>query len=187
MRRLFVCILTFLFLNNLLSQRPVSFPSEYIDFTIDSNYFTINGIYTFKNNKEKFSNINILFPFAVKTATIDSIRILNLNTLKDLKFKRLEQAISFSLQVPPNNTVELNIFYRQPTVTKNTYILTTTKSWGAALEEARYSLTTNRNLKIISFSFEPDSSNKNSINKTYYWNKKDFTPVVDFEVILQGK
>jgi hypothetical protein len=52
------------------------------------------------------------------------------------------------------------------------------------LEKAVYTLTTSKNLKIDSFSIEPDSSKTDSEQKTYFWEKINFTPQSDFEIIL---
>ncbi|MDD4199399.1 MAG: hypothetical protein PHZ12_08355, partial [Paludibacter sp.] len=46
------------------AQNQVSFYEEYIDFTLDSNYFCINGIYSFCNVSDRAVNQNIIFPFA---------------------------------------------------------------------------------------------------------------------------
>jgi hypothetical protein len=54
----------------LFAQRPVSFPSEYIDFTIDNQYFSINGIYTFRNKTGETINHDILYPFATELSNI---------------------------------------------------------------------------------------------------------------------
>jgi hypothetical protein len=161
---------------------PVSFPSEYIDFKIDSNYFSVNGIYVFKNKTGKEVNIHIQFPFGVNTALIDSIRVLNLKNMRNIHFRKNEQGISFYLELLPYDSVEYNIFYRQKLAIKNVYILTTTKSWGAPLENAVYNLTVNKSIKIISFSLAPDSSKTDLGNITYYWHKKNFLPQTDFDV-----
>jgi hypothetical protein len=165
-------------------QPPVSFPSEFLDIKIDNNYFSINGIYTFRNNTDNPMNTNILFPVAVKTALIDSIRVINMRNLRRVVYKKHEQGISFNLQMSPCDTVEVNIFYRQQLAGKNLYILRTTESWGAPLEKAVYSLTTDKNLKITSFSLKPDTVNTGNGKKVYLWNKHNFSPQADFEVII---
>lgn len=168
----------------IFAQKSISFPSEFIDFKIDNNYFSINGIYSFRNNTDQYVNKKILFPFAVKTCLIDSIRIINLQNLKSLAFNKEIEGITFNIQIPPDTTIEINIFYRQQLSKTNSYILTTTKSWGAPLEKAVYSLVTNKNLKILSLSLEPDSSRNDSLHTTYFWHKQNFTPQTNFEVII---
>jgi len=167
------------------TQNVISFFEEHIDFTLDKNYFNINGIYSFSNTSEKFINQQIIFPFADETSQIDSIRIINLNTLRMIEFKRMKNAISFSFPIQTGDTVDLNIYYRQKTAEKNQYIITSTQLWGKPLEKAIYTLTSDSNLKINSFSYTPDSSKSVAGKNIYVWKKHDFIPVIEFEVSIE--
>ena len=170
---------------NVQAQNPVSFFEEHIDFTLDNTYFTINGIYSFHNSAEKTVNQSIIFPFADKTTTIDSIRIINLNTSRKIKFDRLESSVSFSFMLQPKDTVDVNIFYRHKTTDTNKYIITSTQSWGKPLVKAIYTLTIARDLKIKSFSYVPDSSKKINDKMLYSWRKEHFMPQVEFEITIE--
>ena len=164
---------------------PVNFVEEYIDFEIDESHFYINGIYTFGNNSEKGIEQQILFPFAEKTDAIDSIRITNLSTVKNVSFKKQERGVSFAFSLPPKETVELNIFYRQKVGKTNTYIITSAKSWGKPLKRAVYTLKTPEEMKIASFSYPPDSQKQTASNKwLYLWDKENFTPELEFVVVV---
>jgi hypothetical protein len=79
----------------------------------------------------------------------------------------------------------VHLYYRQPLAAINTYILTSTHTWGAPLEKAVYTMTTDKKRMIRSFSFPPDSFITDVLYKTYYWNKTDFDPPADFEMILE--
>lgn len=185
MRRFLISIILVFSINKGNAQLPVAFYSEYIDFTIDTNYFSVNGIYSFRNKTSKSVSTNISFPFAVKSKQIDSIRIINMNNLKTLNYKNHEDNISFTIQILPFDTIVINIFYRQPVANKNSYILTTTKTWGAPLLDAVYTLSANNSIKIKSFSFEPDSSFFDKHNKIYFWHKQNFIPQTDFQVLIE--
>lgn len=166
------------------AQHPVSFFEEHIDFVLDSANFSINGIYSFHNASDQPVNEHIVFPFADKTSGIDSIRIVNLNTLELIPFIRQESSVSFEFSMLPNDTVDLNLFYRQKNAVKNTYIITSTQSWGKPLETAVYSLTTPIELSIKSFSYTPDSNKRDQGKRVYYWEKHQFMPERDFEIVV---
>jgi hypothetical protein len=166
------------------AQQPVSFFEEHIDFVLDSAIFSINGIYSFHNGSDHPVNEHIVFPFADKTSGIDSIRIVNLNTLEKVPFKRLESSISFEFSLQPKDTVDLNIYYRQKATTKNTYIITSTRTWSKPLETAVYSLTTPYELPVKSFSYTPDSSKTVHGKRVYMWEKHQFMPERDFEIVV---
>lgn len=180
-------LLVFAFCSDALAQRNVSFYEEYIDFSLDSSSFCVNGIYSFVNVTDKEIHQQIMFPFAGKMAEIDSIRILNLNTGQALRFNRLESAVVFNLHLSAKDSVDVIVFYRQKRSTKNTYILSSTQSWGKPLETAVYALTVGSDIEIKSFSYEPDTVKVINNQKVYLWKKNDFMPVADFEIILNNK
>lgn len=167
------------------AQKPVTFFEEHIDFVLDSVSFSINGIYSFHNESRQPVNEHIVFPFADKTSGIDSIRIVNLNTFEKVPFIRLESSVSFEFNMQPNDTVDLNIFYRQKPSTRNTYIVTSTRTWGKPLDTAVYSLTTPADLQVDSFSYIPDSVIKDHCKRVYKWEMHQFMPVRDFEIITR--
>ena len=169
---------------HLKSQGGVLFFEEYIDFSIDSDYFCVNGIYSFQNRNTQDINQQIIFPFADEAKEIDSIRVINLYLDKKIDFSRINNFIRFTVYLPVNDTVDVNIFYRQKTSVENKYIITSTKSWGKPLEKAVYTLTTDKNIKIKSFSYFPDSVKEFEDKNLYIWEKHNFMPKEDFEIIL---
>jgi hypothetical protein len=169
----------------LIAQNPVSFFEEHIDFKLDSNFFSVNGIYSFYNNSSEIVTRQIRFPFAVKRQSIDSIKVLNLNSQKLLHYNFMEDAVSFNLTVLPTDTLDINIFYRQKSSGKNTYILTTTQAWGNSLNKAIYTLTTPIEMAINSFSYIPDSVKVVGNNCLYKWEKQNFSPKVNFDIIIE--
>ncbi len=184
MKKLIVAVMLIITVDAAIAQPVLSFPCEFIDFTLDDNYFTTNGIYRFSNNSDHSVNTTILFPFPVNTSFIDSIHIMNLENAEKIVYKKRKQDIVFSLHLLPKDTVNINIIYRQPASRVNIYRLSTTQYWGSPLKSAAYTLTTNKDQRILSFSIEPDSSVTGSEKKVYYWNKADFYPQTDFEIMI---
>lgn len=168
------------------TQSPVSFLSEYIDFRIEGDYFSVNGIYLLANFNEKPVYAGIIFPFALPADMVDSIGVMNLTEARKIAFKKRQRDIFFSLSIGPRDSVAVHLYYRQPLVAKNVYVLSTTGTWGTPLEKAVYTLTTDKDLFIRSFSFSPDSSVTDTLYKTYFWNKTDFLPQADFEVNINS-
>ena len=80
----------------------------------------------------------------------------------------------------PADTVYINIAYTQTLLKNNVYILRSTKSWGKPLQKAQYALTVHDSLSIESISYPTDSQKDN----VYYWEKQNFLPSKDFEVML---
>lgn len=167
-----------------MSQAKPSFFEEHIDFTLDKKYFTINGIYSFKNSSNDTLTHTVFFPFAQETSTLDTIRIVNLNTLSKMDFRQFGNMVSFSITVAPNDTTDVNVYYRQMTAVSNRYILTSTQSWGEPLAKAVYTLRVDKSLNVKSFFCVPDSVRTRGNFQLYYWDKTRFMPQKDFEIIL---
>lgn len=169
---------------NIIAQNPVSFFEEHIDFNLNANFFSINGIYSFFNHSDVIVSQQIIFPFAVTIKLIDTIKIVDLNNQKLLRYNIMENAVSFYLTVLPRDTLDINIFYRQKASNKNTYILTTTQAWGKPLDKAFYTLVAPKEMTIKSFSYIPDSVKIVGNNNLYKWEKHLFSPKFDFDIII---
>jgi hypothetical protein len=173
--------LFFLVPANLLAQQKLEFIGERIDFAINSEQFSVNGIYYFSNNSEQEIWQIILFPFSKNTDSIVVKRVYNLTYSENLSFQDLDNAVAFKVLVLPKDTIKLNIAYSQKTVKENIYILESTNTWGKAIKNADYSLTLDTSVQIDSISLRPDTL----INNVYFWNKEDFFPNENFKVWIK--
>ncbi|MBN1639238.1 MAG: hypothetical protein JW866_09735 [Ignavibacteriales bacterium] len=166
---------------NLLAQKKLEFIGERIDFAVNSDRFTVNGIYYFSNKSEHEIRQTILFPFSKNTDSIVVKRVYNLTYSENLSFQELNNAVAFKVLVLPKDTVKVNIAYSQKTVKENIYILESTQTWGQALKRADYSLTFDTSVQIDSLSLKPDSLS----NNVCFWNKQDFYPNENFKVWIK--
>jgi len=180
MNRLIVILLIVIPIH-VLAQHKLEFIGEKIDFAINSDQFTINGIYYFANNSEHEIKQTILFPFAKNTNSTTVKRVYNLTYGENIPFKELNNAVAFKILVLPKDMVKVNIAYAQNTVKENIYILESTQTWAHALKKADYSLTFDASVQIDSLSLKSDSL----INNVYYWKRKDFYPNENFKVWIK--
>ena len=164
----------------LQAQLGLTFPVEYIDFTLDSEYFSVNGKYTFVHDAKVASQHRITYPFPVNTADIYDINVLNVTNASQVSYTRKADFIQFDLQFKPKDTLEVCVSYKQKTREVNTYILKSTHFWNAPLQTAKYTLTVKPPVRIAQFSYKPDRSVKKADETVYYWSKKRFYPSEDF-------
>jgi hypothetical protein len=164
----------------LFGQKDLAFIEEYIDFSIGKTGFETNGIYVFTNNSDKTIARKIQFPFAMETDSVNVLRVYNFSYNKNIPYQTLKKSISFMLEIEVADTVYINIAYTQTLLKNNVYILRSTKAWGKPLQKAQYSLTVHDSLLIEDMSYPADSQKDN----VYYWEKTDFMPTKDFEVVL---
>jgi hypothetical protein len=165
----------------LLAQGELQFISESIDFELNSDQFSANGIYVFVNSTNREIQQSILFPFAPKAVSVDIKRVYNLTYNQNLPYQFLSNSIIFKLIVFPTDTVLLNISYAQKTDIENIYILTSTHAWKAPISEANYSLRFDPAIRIDSFSYKPDRVE----GEVYFWEKSNFYPEYDFKILIK--
>lgn len=165
----------------LSAQQSLQFVDEKIDFAINKNRFSVNGIYCFSNNSDAEIRQTILFPFSKDSDSVAVKRVFNLTYPENLSFQNLNNAIAFKMIFLPKDTVRLNIAYSQSTAKENIYILKSTQTWGRALIRADYSLTLDGSIQIDSLSLKPDSL----VNNVYYWTKHNFFPDENFKIWIK--
>ena len=162
--------------------RPLHFSEEYIDFKIDSVYFYVNGIYTFRNTNSYPLTQIIEFPFAYKIQQIDSIIVYDLVQLCPVEFYKESQSVTFSITLPALSALDISICYQQKLAKVNTYILTSTQTWGKPLDKAVYNLKIINETLLDSLNYKPDSVKRTIQCSKYYFTKYNFMPQTDFIV-----
>ena len=165
------------------SQRKLSFIEEYIDFTLNKDFFEVNGVYLFHNTSDELIRTTISFPFASNVQSIDTIRVFDLNKNNLIEYKSFGKSIYFPLEIAANDTVSYNIAYRQPIAKINEYILLTTHAWGKPLQKVKYSLKVNDGIEVEEISYAPDSITASGIRK---WEKQNFMPDKNFIVTIKN-
>jgi hypothetical protein len=182
-------VLLFLLVPFLPQEKPaLRFTEEYLEFSLDGKKFRVNGNYVFVNTGGTEIHQQIIYPFPVENSFIDSIHIFNSMTGKFLQPEAICRGVSFTIDIPPLDTVTVNIFYEQTGITDTArYILTTTKNWNSPLAVAKYSLETDPSVKVRSFSYPPDVQTERNHRIRYTWSRKDFLPDCDFIVVFDRK
>ncbi len=178
----FIIYLFFALLSN--AQHKIEFVSEDITFEIKNDTFFVNGTYFFKNIKDSCSKITISYPFpenkymgCVKNFELYTDTNKTKYSLIDISNKRT----LFTSEHCDSNMFFFNIKYQQQLL-KDTakYILTTTKNWHKPLHTADYKLIVPSDMKIIFFSYYPDTELLIEDKKIYIWHKINFYPDKDF-------
>lgn len=162
----------------LVAQKSLQFIGEKIDFEVNNNIFSVNGVYYFLNQTDDLLIQTITFPFSKESDSIIVKHVFDLNRLQMLEYKKNAHSIHFKIRSLPNDTLKINIAYSQKTEEENIYILKSTQSWGRALKHAKYALKVDESVVIKKLSLKPDTL----IGNIYYWEKEAFYPTEDLKV-----
>ena len=95
MSRILVLILI-IFSQKTCAQNQVRFISESIDFIIDSDHFSVNGLYHFSNRTDQNLKQTILFPFPENEET-SITRVYNLTYNTQIPYHQTKNSITFQL------------------------------------------------------------------------------------------
>lgn len=185
MRYIFILIAIILISHNAYSQK-VDFFKEDLRFRLSEEYFEVDGEYYFRNNNPFPIVKRLIYPFPNDSlfGPVSSIKCINLSDSSSAIEKSFDSQITFTINIPPNQTKIYNIGYRQ-LITGNIarYILTTTHQWGKPFEEAMYKLTID-SIIIDSLSYIPDKVEVFNDSSIYYWDNKNFMPDKNFDIFF---
>ena len=173
-------VLPLLFLAHSLLGQGLTFPRESINFRLDRQHFSVSGYYYFAGATGRFP---VLYPFPNGSNVVDSATVTDSKELRSIAYTMQDNGLVFGLNRPSADTSVIQIYYREKLAgNKATYILTTTRAWGRALEQASYSLLVAPGIKVTSLSLKPDSEMDTPQGRLYFFIRKDFMPAGDFVV-----
>lgn len=187
---IFSFFILIIFTGNSLFSQKLSFYKEDLKFQLDTNSFTVDGLYYFSNSDSVKISQFIFYPFPVDETfgTIDTALVYDSTLKKKIEFSRIKdnKGISFPLSIEGYGFRKIRIYYRQELKeNKAEYILKTTQNWGKPLETADYTLTIPDKIKIDSISYPADKIIQINASLIYYWSKKNFLPQKDFLIYFK--
>jgi hypothetical protein len=170
----------------LVFSQALQFYREDIVFKVNENVAETDAIYQFCNVSEKDIQTPLFYPFPENTMDlVDSIVIRDMKTNEIIQYKEGKSGIFFDISVKAYGQATCRVYFRQQVAEKKfRYILTSTESWGRALDFANFELQVPEYIKIDSLSYPPDTSFIKDNLQYYYWKIKDFMPRKDFEVFF---
>jgi len=163
--------------------QQLSFYRESLNFELDSSRFYVSGMYFIRNNADKAISTHLFYPYIYDTSVIDSISVYNCNTMQSLDVLEGKKGHRFNLAIPANDSAVLNIRYNHLHNHHSvTYILTSTRFWGRAFNEADYTLRVQKGIKPTQLFMSPDTLWSDNEYLYYYWKRFQFMPDKDFIV-----
>ncbi|MBN1339180.1 MAG: hypothetical protein JXA03_07645 [Bacteroidales bacterium] len=186
MRRVFAVLLAFIPITGAFSQ-AISFYAEELTFTLQQDWFDVEGTYFFRNNTPDTVRQLVFYPLPVADdlGLAGAVEAECLYPLLDAKTiaGQTEKGAHFRLKINPNDTAVYKISYRQQiTSNKAVYILTSTKKWKTPLEKSVIKLNMPMNLAVTWLSYDADSIIFENDRLVYKWLYTDFMPENDFEL-----
>jgi hypothetical protein len=168
-----------------LSQ-DLQFYREDIIFKVSEEYVVTDATYHFCNLGDKDIKTPLLYPFPANTMElIDSIVVNDVKADTVIPTREGRSGVFFPVSVKAYGQAAYRVYFRQKLKEKKfTYILTSTETWGRALEFANFELQVPIGLSIDSLGYLPDTSYIQNDIQYFLWKKKDFMPEKDFKVIF---
>jgi hypothetical protein len=155
-------------------------------FKVSAENVVTDATYNFCNLGEKNLKTPLFYPFPENTRElIDSIQITDMKADTTLPFREGKSGVFFGISIDAYGQAAYRVYFRQKLIEqKFIYILTSTESWGRALEFANFELQVPLHLPLDSLSYPPDSSFILNDIRFFQWKKKDFMPEKDFEIFF---
>lgn len=161
-----------------LGQFP-DFYRENINISVKDSIVEVAGYYYLFNNDVDDIKIALAYPFPInKDLKFPSVVSVFDNTHKNkIPYRKREKSISFPVPISALDSTIVLINYTQVCTNKNfEYILTSTRLWGKPLELAEFTIEIDSNLRLLSHSYDFDSTYTNKDKIYYYFKRENFLP-----------
>ena len=161
-----------------LGQFP-DFYRENINITVKDYIADVEGYYYFFNNSVDDTKIALAYPFPInEELKFPSALYVFDNTHKnELPYRKREKSISFPVPISAlDSTIVLINYTQECTNNYFEYIITSTKYWGKPLELAEFTIEIDSSLKLISHSYDFDSTYQKKDKSYYYFKRENFFP-----------
>lgn len=158
------------------------FAREEIRMNIRPGAVEITGMYHFTNTLPNPATAVIFYPFPRDSfhAYPDSVSI------PGYELERSDSGVSFKMRFRPQVEDSFLAYYRQPLRGRQArYIVTTTRAWKRAIDQAQFRITVPTNFKGVKLSYKPDAISRTDSTVTYSFTRRSFYP--DKDVIVTWK
>ncbi|MFH1008359.1 MAG: hypothetical protein V1800_12800 [Candidatus Latescibacterota bacterium] len=164
----------------------VRFVRETLSIEVSGNHVQVAGWYHFSHAAGREITLPIYYPFPAGRNEIlpDSISVLHDGSQVFFKTNPSGTLPGFSCVLPlhAGEADSFYVYYRQPLSTSHfRYILTSTQSWGAPLEQAVWTVNLPASFEDIRCSYIPDSISAPEGQHRYVFTKHHITPDRDLE------
>jgi hypothetical protein len=183
-----ILLISFLFLIIHAYSQKISFFREDLGFRLSEEVFEVDGLYYFRNNTNLEVKQMLFYPFpdVEKFGEITYISVNKVNDTTPLVATQSKHGALFKLQIQPHGEVAYRIKYGQKNKGSTAkYIITTTQKWNKPFEVANYSLEFTGEIQLDSISIPPDSVAKTNESTRFYWSRRNFMPVCDFDFFFR--
>lgn len=179
MRILFVAL--FVLVSIHLSAQKVDFYREELRFTVDSQWFYMQGDFFFARLSETVTDQNIGFPVPEGTmGLIDTFSVYDYQSQQYVMTGRGRSGFKFNISFAQHDSVVLHIRYRQRIAdTSLCYIITSVQAWGKPLRYAAYSLEVPHYAEVSGFSLTDPHTFTSEKSRVYMWERYNFMPTTD--------
>lgn len=161
----------------------LSFYREALNFSLDTEKFTVSGMYFLRNYADSDRETRLFYPYIYETDFIDTLSIYNCNSGVFEEAQKGKKGHWLPVKVPASDSVVLHIKYSHSLPKDSvTYILLSTKAWGKPFEQADYVLRVDKGIEVQKLFLPPDTVYVDSNYHYYQWQRKNFMPASDFTV-----
>ncbi len=173
--------------------KPVDFYREKIIMWVYPDMVEVEGIYYFRNKRDKTIKFPIIYPFPLDEYhhPPDSVSVVfssdSTENEIDYKLNISGSFASYRLELLPGENNVMTVFYRQKLKgSLARYILTTTSAWGKPFELAEYEVYASIELPEAEINYPCDSDTTTGKMRKCVFNRKDFYPDKDLIVNWDG-
>jgi len=168
-----------------VNAQNIQFSGERIEIWVRNNSVSVHGDYHFRNSNTFPLRQTLYYPFIVNEHQNypDSISVIYHSDQTSLVFSKAEDGIRFSVNVPANDSIMVQVKYIQKTTNNQVeYMLTSTQTWKRSLAFAEYIVRIPEVYRLTFHSIPGAKRRKREKGWEYSILKRDFMPTQNLKI-----
>jgi hypothetical protein len=162
----------------------IAFETEQLFFELSDSLMIFDGVFTFSNLSAMAESRDIFFPIIVDSdqAFYDSLSVTSAEMEYPMRVIKQKGGFWFRLEMEERSIDTINIRYQQKLNSPRAkYILLSANSWPRSLSYAEYTVSLDKDKKIIHYPFEiQEEASIQGDKQIYSWKFYEFSPTRDF-------
>lgn len=121
-------------------EKKAEFAAEEVTIRLEPGVARVDGVYRFHNPRDAEVALDLSYPFAEGDGVAEPAKVVVSNDVgADVPYRRKKGKINFGVKIKPHADAAVRVSFEQGCRGREfTYILTSGRSWGRPLKEARF-------------------------------------------------
>jgi hypothetical protein len=159
-------------------EKKVRFKAEEVTIRLEPGLAKVDGVYRFHNPRDAEVAVDLSYPFAERDGVGEPRKVVVKDDAgADVPYRRKNGKIDFDVKIKPRGDATVRVSFEQACRGREfTYILTSARSWGRPLKEARFVVEAPASFEPLASTYPLERLGGDGALAKYGFTRKNFDP-----------